>query len=133
MRKIKLLTKELEEIFAKYPLGSQENLGGKAKVIAKFFNPVGVGTWLIIEADKLENGDYEMFGYANLGDDEMAEFGYINLSDLQELELPLGLTIERDLYMPKDINITEAIEQNGFEVPSYLYEKKEDIEENLEM
>ena len=133
MRKIKLLTKELEEIFAKYPLGSQENLGGKAKVIAKFFNPVGVGTWLIIEADKLENGDYEMFGYANLGDDEMAEFGYINLSDLQELELPLGLTIERDLYMPKDINITEAIEQNGFEVPSYLYETKEEIEENLEM
>ena len=130
---MKLLTKELEEIFAKYPLGSQENLGGKAKVIAKFFNPVGVGTWLILEADKLENGDYEMYGYANLGDDEMAEFGYVNLSELQNLKLPLGLTIERDLYMPKDINITEAIERNGFEVPSYLYKTEEDKEQNIEI
>ncbi|MBP3800421.1 MAG: DUF2958 domain-containing protein [Clostridia bacterium] len=130
---MKLLTKELEEIFAKYPLGSQEKLGGKAKVIAKFFNPVGVGTWLILEADKLENGDYEMYGYANLGDDEMAEFGYINLSELQNLKLPLGLTIERDLYMPKDIDITEAIERNGFEVPSYLYKTEEDKEQNIEI
>lgn len=130
---MKLLTKELEEIFAKYPLGSQEKLGGKAKVIAKFFNPAGVGTWLILEADKLENGDYEMYGYANLGDDEMAEFGYINLSELQNLKLPLGLTIERDLYMPKDIDITEAIERNGFEVPSYLYKTEEDKEQNIEI
>ena len=74
-----------------------------------------------------------MYGYANLGDDEMAEFGYINLSELQNLKLPLGLTIERDLYMPKDIDITEAIERNGFEVPSYLYKTEEDKEQNIEI
>lgn len=39
---MKLMSKELEEIFEKYPIGSQDGLGGKAKVIAKFFNPVGV-------------------------------------------------------------------------------------------
>ena len=84
---MKLLTKELEKTFEKYPLGSQEGLGSKAKVIAKFFNPIGTGTWLITEAEKLENGDYEMFGYCHLGDDEMAEFGYVCLSELQNLKL----------------------------------------------
>lgn len=122
---MKLLTKELEKIFEKYPIGSQENLGGNAKVIAKFFNPVGAGTWLITEADKLENGDYEMYGYCNLGDDEMAEFGYVSLSELQDIKLPFGMTIERDLYMSKDINIVDAMKQNGFEPPSFLIEKEE--------
>ena len=102
---MKLITKELEKIFEKYPIGSQDGLGGKAKVIAKFFNPAGVGTWLITEAEKTEDGDYEMFGYCHLGDDEMAEFGYISLSELQDIKLPFGMTIERDLYMSKDINI----------------------------
>ena len=63
---MKLITKELEKLFEKYPLGSQEDMGGSAKVIAKFFNPTGVGTWLITEGNKLEDGDYEMFGYCHL-------------------------------------------------------------------
>lgn len=126
---MKLLTKELEEIFKKYPIGSQEELGANAKVIAKFFNPVGAGTWLITEADKLENGDYEMYGYCNLGDDEMAEFGYVSLSELQDIKLPFGMTIERDLYMSKDINIVDAMKQNGFEPPSFLLEKEENNDE----
>ena len=55
---LKLITKELEKLFEKYPIGSQDGLGGNAKVIVKFFNPMGVGTWLITEGNKLENGDY---------------------------------------------------------------------------
>ena len=35
--------------------------------------------------------------------------------------------------MPKDIDITEAIERNGFEVPSYLYKTEEDKEQNIEI
>ena len=122
---MKLLTKELENIFEKYPIGSQDGLRGNAKVIAKFFNPVGAGTWIITEAEKLENGDYDMYGYCHLGDDEMAEFGYVRLSELQELKLPFGMTVERDLYMQKDINILDAMKQNGFEPPSFLLEKEE--------
>jgi len=49
---MKLMTKELEKEFEKYPLGSQDGLLGQAKVIAKFFNPMGVGTWFITEAEK---------------------------------------------------------------------------------
>ena len=74
---MKLVTKELEEKFKEYPGGSQEGLGLKAKVIVKYFNPIGVGTWLIIEADKQPNGDYILFGYCHLGDDSLAEFGSV--------------------------------------------------------
>ena len=123
---MKLITKELEEIFEKYPLGSQDGLGGKAKVIAKFFNPAGVGTWLITEAEKTEDGDYEMFGYCHLGNDEMAELGYVMLSQLEELKLPFGLKIERDLYMPKDYDLIQAMKSTGITPPAYMlkdYEK----------
>ena len=123
---MKLVTKELAELFKKYPIGSQDGLGGQAKVIAKFFNPVGVGTWLIIEGSKLENGDYEMFGYCHLGDDEFAELGYVYLSELENLKLPYGLSVERDLYMKKNITLVDAIKVNNFEVPSFLLENDEE-------
>lgn len=126
---MKLITQELEKIFEKYPIGSQDGLGGKAKVIAKFFNPTGVGTSLITEAEKTENGDYEMFGYCHLGDDEMAELGYVMLSELENLELPFGLKIERDLYMPKYCDLIQAMKNTGITPPSYMlkdYEKNND-------
>lgn len=126
---MKLMTKELEKAFEKYPLGSQDGLRGQAKVIAKFFNPMGVGTWFITEAEKKENGDFEMYGYCNLGDDDMAEFGYVMLSDLQEIKLPFGMTIERDLYLPKDCTLIDAMKQTGMKIPEYLLESEEDEEE----
>ena len=126
---MKLMTKELEEVFEKYPLGSQDGLLGQAKVIAKFFNPMGVGTWFITEAEKQENGDYEMFGYCHLGDDELAEFGYVMLSELQAIKGPLGMGIERDLYLSKDCTLIEALKQTSMKVPDYLLK---DVEEENE-
>ena len=123
---MKLMTKELEKKFEKYPLNSQDELGGKAKVLVKYFNPMGAGTWLITEGDKLENGDYEMFGYYHLLDDLNAEFGYVMLSELESIKLPFGMSIERDLYMDEDITLEDAMKQNGFEIPSYWEDK--DIE-----
>ncbi len=55
---MELVTKELEEKFKKYPFGSQEGLLGDAKVIVKYFNPMGAGTWLITETEKQDNGKY---------------------------------------------------------------------------
>lgn len=130
---MKLITKQLEELFEEYPVGSQDGLGGKAKVIAKFFNPTGVGTWFITEGNKLENGDYEMFGYCHLGDDEMAEFGYVMLSELEEINLPFGLKIERDLYLPKDCDLIQAMNLTGIKPPDYLLEDYEkDIEKEYD-
>lgn len=132
---MKLITKELEKIFEKYPIGSQDGLGGNAKVIAKFFNPVGVGTWLITEAEKTEDGDYEMFGYCHLGDNEMAELGYVMLSQLEELKLPFGLKVERDLYIPKECNLIRAMRMTGITPPSYMLEdyNKEEIENDIDI
>lgn len=115
-----LMTKELEKLFEKYPLGSQDGLGGQAKVIVKYFNPVGVGTWFITEGNKLDNGDYEMFGYCHLGDDEYAELGYVMLSELEKLNLPFGLKIERDLYLSKYCTLVDAIREVGITPPEYM-------------
>ena len=125
---MELMTKELEKELEKYPIGSQDGLKGNAKVIVKYFNPTGVGTWLITGANKLENGDFEMYGYCHLGDDEMAEFGYVMLSQLNEIKLPFGLTIERDLYMSKDVTLLEEMKIIGIKPPEFLLENEEEEE-----
>ena len=63
----------------------------------KLFNPVGRGTWWICEGEEQEDGDWLLFGLADLGD---PEFGYISLNELLEYRGPLGLGIERDLHFP---------------------------------
>ena len=117
---MKLLTQELEEKFKQYPLGSQDGKMGNAELIAKFFNPTGAGTWYITEGSKLDNGDYEMFGYCHLGDDEFAEFCSILLSELENIELPLGLSIEQDLYVPKRTDLMTAMIRDGMRVPDFI-------------
>lgn len=92
---MKLLTKELEEKFKKYPLRSQEGKGSYAEVLVKYFIPTGAGTWLITEAEKQDDGDYLLFGYSCIFD---WEWGYVLLSDLENAKLPYGLKVERDLY-----------------------------------
>lgn len=126
---MKLMTKELEEEFKKYPIGSQDGLGGQAKVIVKYFNPMGAATWFITEADKKENGDFEMYGFCNLGDSDMAEFGYVMLSELQAIKGPLGKGLERDLYLSKDCTLIEALKQTSMKVPDCLLK---DVEEENE-
>lgn len=92
---MKLVTKALEKLFAKYPLYSQDGKMYDAVVIAKFFMPGSVFTWYATEAVKLDNGDYEFFGYV---DGLEGEFGYFTLSQLQSLRGRFGLRVERDMY-----------------------------------
>jgi hypothetical protein len=125
---IELVPKELEEKFEKYPFGSQEGLRGEAKVIVKYFNPAGAGTWLITEAEKQEDGNYLLFGYCHLGDNEMAEFGYVSLRKLEEIKLPFGLTIERDLYIKEDCTLLEAMEITSIKPPQYLLEEAKEMD-----
>jgi len=93
---MKLMTKELEKKFRKYPLYSQDGKGKEAKVVVKYFNPCGAGTWLITEGEKQEDGDWLMFGLCTLG--YGYEWGTVMLSELESARLPFGLGIERDLY-----------------------------------
>lgn len=90
-----LMTKELETALNKYPIGSQDEKGMEAEVIVKYFNPCGAGTWLITEGEKQENGDWLLFGYCYLFE---WEWGYVTLSELESVQLPFGLSIERELY-----------------------------------
>jgi hypothetical protein len=89
------MTKELEKKFEKYPLYSQDGKGMEAEVVVKYFNPCGAGTWLITEGEKMANGDWELFGYCHIFE---WEWGYVYLSELQDIKLPFGLGIERELY-----------------------------------
>jgi len=92
---MKLLTKEIETKLNKYPMLSQDGKGEKANVIVKFFNPCGSGTWLITEGEKLENGDWLLFGLCHI---QEWEWGEVLLSELESIRLPMGLGIERDMY-----------------------------------
>lgn len=92
---MKLMTKEIEKRLEKFPLYSQDGKGDEAQVLCKFFAPIGSWTWYVLEADKYE-GDYELYGI--VVNDYGKEYGYFMLSELQDLSLPLGLKVERDLY-----------------------------------
>ena len=103
-----LMTKELEKRFE-----AQGYTGDKeAKdiiVIAKFFNPIGVGTWFCYE---YEQEDRIFWCFANLGDPDFAELGTVSLDEMESLNLPFGLKIERDLYFT-ECSLQEVIDKKG--------------------
>ncbi len=102
-----LLTKEIRK---KLPeLYSQDGKPhDQIPIIVKFFNPVGAGTWLIWEGSPLidededsdtcgQEIDFIMFGLCDLGMG-YPEIGYVSLNELESVNLPFGLGIERDMY-----------------------------------
>lgn len=92
---MKLMTKEIEEKLSSTPIGSTDGKGFDADVVVKYFNPMGAGTWIITEGEKQEDGDWLLYGYCHILE---WEWGYMMLSELENLKLPFGMTIERDLY-----------------------------------
>ena len=100
-----LLTEELIERFKEYPLYSQDGKGKDSIVLAKFFNPCGQGNWIITEAELMDD-DWLLFGYCHIFE---WEWGYVLLSELQDLKLPFGLTIERDRHIPKNAKVKDLI------------------------
>ncbi|MCL4386841.1 DUF2958 domain-containing protein [Patescibacteria group bacterium] len=85
---MKLLTNELKKALP--ALYAKENEKDPL-VICKFFLPMTKWTWYAIEFD----GSDIFFGYV-AGD--FPELGYFSLKELEEIEGPYGLGIERDLY-----------------------------------
>lgn len=95
---MKLLTNELKKKLENYPIYSQENRKD-ATIVCKFFAPMGVFTWWVLEAEKQDN-DYYFFGIIQNNQLER-EYGYFTLSQLENVRLPFGLRIERDLYFER--------------------------------
>mgnify|MGYP000884874300 CR=1 FL=1 len=60
-----------------------------------FFSPLGRGDWFITEGQDDGPGRFLMFGLCDLGFPEM---GYVTLEELEDVMLPGGLGIERDLH-----------------------------------
>ena len=103
-RKQKLITKAIEKLIAKYPIGSQDGKGLDAKVICKFFLPCSGATWYILEGEKQENGDYLLYGLATLFGDSY-EYGYVMYSELAAIKKRFlfdYVYIERDISIEND-------------------------------
>ena len=96
---MKIITKEIEKKFAKYPIRSQEGKGDEAVVLFKAFNPYGGQSWYILEAGEEVNGDRELFAYMTYGGE--GEYGYMMLSDITGTLVNVHgykLHLERDKY-----------------------------------
>lgn len=89
---MRLMTAELEKRFAQ--VGSQEEAKDPV-IVAKFFNPIGAGTWYATEYDS-ENKMF--FGYVSIFGGIEDEWGYFSMTELESYESPYGTGIERDLY-----------------------------------
>ena len=61
--------------------------------VCKFFNPVGLGVWLIAWADPDE--PRRLFGLCDLGSPEL---GFVHLDELEGAPRTFGLGIERDIH-----------------------------------
>ncbi|MCZ4288427.1 DUF2958 domain-containing protein [Hoeflea alexandrii] len=68
--------------------------------VVKFFNPLGEGVWLATDLDP--DGD-TLFGLADLGCPELGSF---SLEEMESIQLPFGMRIERDLLFTGDFPIS---------------------------
>ena len=84
---MKLLTKKVLQRFEK--VGSQQEVSDPI-VIAKFFNPTGIGTWYATEYNPV---DKIFYGYVELHE---GEWGSFSLDELESFRGQMGLSIERD-------------------------------------
>ena len=92
---MKLLTKEIENSIPK--LYSQEK-NDNPDVYVKFFTPWTCWTWYATEGQRTETGDFEFFGYV-CGLEK--EWGYFMLSELESINGPWGLKVERDKFFSR--------------------------------
>ena len=106
---MKLLTKAIEAALEKAP---HDQPPATTKVILKLFTPDASATWYITEGRRLEDDDWLLFGFADLGDREMAELGSVLLSQIESVRGGLGLKPERDMYYP-DTTLADVLEQYG--------------------
>lgn len=91
---IPLMTPEIEKKLKNVSLSSYKGSLMEANVVTAYYTPFAKGRWVIVAGEKLDDGDWELFGYMHLLD---WEWGVVYLSDLQRM-LDDGTYIERDLH-----------------------------------
>lgn len=95
---MELIDNKTKEILSQYKPGTQSEKQ-KPLAIAKFFSPVGRGTWYVLEAEQINDDDWLFYGYVESPiSPEFNEYGHFTLKELESVELPFGLKIERDIF-----------------------------------
>ena len=92
------IRKRLPELYSQ-----SEKEAKDIKVIVKYFTPDSSWTWYAYEFD----GKDTFFGYVKGIENE---YGYFSLSELENVKGPYGLSIERDLYFPKDATMQQVLD-----------------------
>lgn len=97
---MKLIGKKLQKQIP--PLYSTESIPFNEKIaVAKYYNPIGAGTWYVIEGEEQADGDFLCFGLVEL---MSRELGYFSLKELKSIRLPFGFKIELDTsFVPDQI------------------------------
>jgi hypothetical protein len=97
---MKLLTEKIKKNLPPlYSLDRGDPRGEPRRFVCKFFDPCGSWTWYVLEGEETEVGDWRFYG---LVDGYEKEWGYFLLSQLESVEGPLGLGIERDIYFENE-------------------------------
>lgn len=91
---MKLMTKEIERKMPKFESTSGVPIQEK-QVITYYFTPWSNWRWYVVEGERQENGDLMFFGLVH-GFEK--EWGYFSLSELESVQGPFGMKIERELY-----------------------------------
>lgn len=104
---MELIDSKTAKILSQYQLYSQEEKGDDAIAVIKFFLPGTAWTWYVTEGERMENGDWHLFGLVTNPYEEK-ELGYFYLSQLEEtFHMPVNINgvivrvpvqVERDLY-----------------------------------
>lgn len=114
MSKIKMMTQAIaKKIPAMY---SGEKVGRDDKlIVTKYFTPWSDYTFLVLEGEQIEGGDWEFFGWVTRGSLGDGELTYFRLSQLEELKGPGGIPgVEREKWCPLlKIKLGDAINGKG--------------------
>lgn len=110
---MKLMTEEIKKELLKYGIDGQEDDGIHSVVIVKYFNPYGLGTWLITGGEEMDNGDWLLYGFVSV---MYNEWGYVLLSDLESVKVNGCKIIERDRYVKPGTTVAEECDRLGIHV-----------------
>lgn len=98
---MKLITKKIKKLLD----SNNERTPEERVPYLKLFNPCGPATWLLSEYNE---GTGLFFGLCDLGFGS-PELGYVSLEEIESVELPFGMKIERDMYWEPSGNLNQYL------------------------
>jgi hypothetical protein len=93
---VELMTDEIAQALRE--ASGKERPAKDTAIVVKYLTPDANATWFITDGEEVENGDWHLFGFCDIGDRETAELGYVLLSQLRSVRGRFGLPVERDLH-----------------------------------